>query len=248
MIPSRTWLTAALLGAGLAWVSPSAPAQTALASRSLGNRLTYLDEDDPFYVHRGFPKLTTPQWVGEPGVEAVVILAIDDLRETPRYETVLRPILERLKQIDGRAPVSIFCNTNDVAHAQFQAWLKEGLSFEVHTLTHPCPCLARSNFLAAANNYHNCVDLLNTMPGNKPVAFRMPCCDSMNSPSPRFYAEIFNRRSPGRNFLTMDSSVMNRFTANDRSLPRELVFDATGRERFRKYFPAETNAVTKLSL
>src|SRR6266581_4184456 len=178
----QLWLQMALLGGSVFLLGPSS-AQPAADSHSGGNRLTYLDENDPFYVSLAFPKLTTPQWIGEAGVEAVVILAIDDLRETPKYETVLRPILERLKQIDGRAPVSIFCNTNDVAHAQFQAWLKEGLSFEVHTLTHPCPCLARSNFLAAANTYHDCVDLLNRIPGNKPVAFRMPCCDSMNSPS-----------------------------------------------------------------
>jgi len=42
------------------------------------------DENDPFYVSRGFPKLTTPQWVGEPGVEAVVILAIDDMKEVAK--------------------------------------------------------------------------------------------------------------------------------------------------------------------
>src|SRR5947199_4848238 len=72
-----------------------------------GNRLTYLDENDPYYVSRTFPKLTTPQWVGEDGVEAVVILAIDDMRDPLKYETFLRPILRRLQQIDGRAPVSI---------------------------------------------------------------------------------------------------------------------------------------------
>src|SRR5256885_1020158 len=33
-----------------------------------GNRLAYLDECDPYYPHRTFPKLVTPQWVGEPGV------------------------------------------------------------------------------------------------------------------------------------------------------------------------------------
>src|SRR3954463_1353898 len=76
-----------------------------------GNRLAYLDSNDPFYVGRDFPKLITPQWVGEEGVEAVVILSIDDMRETPKYETMLRPILERLKKIDGRAPVSIMVNT-----------------------------------------------------------------------------------------------------------------------------------------
>src|SRR5438876_9774772 len=138
MIPSRTWLRAALLGAGLALVSPSASAQTALASRSPGNRLTYLDEDDPFYVHRGFPKLTTPQWVGEPGVEAVVVLAIDDMREPERYETFLRPILRRLQQIDGRAPLSIMTCQVDPQHPRLQQWLKEGVSLEVHTIDHPC--------------------------------------------------------------------------------------------------------------
>src|SRR5437868_2199616 len=82
---------------------------TPLHAASKGSRLTYLDETDPFYVGTAFPKLTTPQWVGEAGVKAVVILAIDDMRETAKYELVLRPILNRLKQIDGRAPVSIFC-------------------------------------------------------------------------------------------------------------------------------------------
>ena len=155
--------------------------------------------------------------MGEPGVEAVVILAIDDMRDPQKYETFLRPILDRLKQIDGRAPVSIFCNQLDSQNPQLQAWLKEGLSLEVHTLTHPCPLLANSNFVAAAANYHDCVDLLNRVPGNKPLAFRMPCCDSMNSPSPRFYAEIFNRVSSTHQFLTIDSSVMNLTTASDKS-------------------------------
>ncbi len=207
------------------------------AGNTNANRLTYLDESEPFYVGLNFPKLITPQWVGESGVEAVVILSIDDLREPQKYESFLRPILERLKQIDGRAPVSIFCTGPDPQHPQFQAWLKEGLSLEAHTLAHPCPFLAKSNFTAAADTYHGCVDLLNRISGNQPVAFRMPCCDSINSPSPRFYAEIFNRTNPAGQFLTLDSSVMNITTPNDGSLPRELVSDADGREKFRKYIP-----------
>src|SRR5260221_10067550 len=95
-----------------------------------GNRLTYLDEDHPFYVHRDFPKLTTPQWIGEPDVEAVVILAIDDMREIPKWENYLRPILTRLKQIDGRAPVSIMTVNIDPQLPHLQTWLKEGLSLE----------------------------------------------------------------------------------------------------------------------
>src|SRR2546425_3851207 len=87
------------------------------------NRLTYLDADDPFYVGIGFPKLTTPQWIGEEGVDAVVTLGVDDMRNNPeKYEQFLRPILERLKQIDGRAPVSIFCNTIAPEDAHAQGW------------------------------------------------------------------------------------------------------------------------------
>src|SRR5688572_11870483 len=213
-----------------------------------GNRFTYLDGADPFYPHREFPKLTTPQWVGESNVEAVVVLAIDDMRDPAKYEAFLRPILNRLKEIDGRAPLSIFCNALDPTHPQLQAWLKEGLSLEIHTLSHPCPCLAKGDFEAAANTYHGCVDLLNKVSGNKPVAFRMPCCDSMNSPSPRFYAEIFNATNSYGQFLTIDSSVMNIPTPDDRSLPRELIFDAEGRERFAKYLPSETNATTRVSM
>lgn len=218
------------------------------ASAVDGNRLTYLDGEDPFHPHRDFPKLITPQWVGEPGVEAVVILAIDDMRDPARYEAFLRPILNRLKQIDGRAPVSIMANAITPTNAQLQAWLKEGVSLEVHTLAHPCPCLQKGDFNAGAGTYHGGVELLNQIPGSKPVAFRMPCCDSMNSASPRFYAGIFNHTNRAGQFLTIDSSVFCLLTTNDTSLPRGLVLDADGREKFRKYFPAETNALTKVSL
>ncbi|HXG47234.1 MAG TPA: PVC-type heme-binding CxxCH protein, partial [Methylomirabilota bacterium] len=210
--------------------------------------LEYLDAADPFHPGASTAKLTTPQWIGEPGVEAAVVLAIDDLRDTARYEQYLRPILNRLKRIDGRAPVSIMINAVDPNNPQLQRWLQEGLSLEVHTLGHPCPCLARGDFEGAAATYHGCVDLLGHIPGNRPVAFRMPCCDSMNSPSPRFYAEIFNRVSPEGRFLTLDSSVMNLFTPADASLPRELVQESSGRERFRRYLPAETNATTPVSM
>ena len=174
-------------------VSRSSPAACACSPRCLlaavaappdGNRLAYLDEVNPYYPHRDFPKLTTPQWVGEPGVEAVVVLAIDDMRDPAQYETVLRPILNRLKQIDGRAPVSIMTNQVNPNDPRLQAWLKEGLSIECHTLTHPCPLLAKGDFAEAARTYHGCVDLMNQIPGNTPVAFRMPCCDSINTREP----------------------------------------------------------------
>ncbi|MHB8521323.1 MAG: PVC-type heme-binding CxxCH protein, partial [Limisphaerales bacterium] len=236
----RTALPCRLSGVLLAllfWSAAVAASAADVPPKPDANRLTHLDENDPFYVGLNSPKLTTPQWVGEPGVDAVVILAIDDMRDPAKYEPVLRPLLDRLKQIDGRAPVSIMTCQVDPQHPQLQAWLKEGLSFEVHTLTHPCPLLAKSNFVAAADAYHGCLDLMNRVPGNRPVAFRMPCCDSINSPSPRFYAEIFNRTNALGQFLTLDSSVMNITTPNDPALPRELTADANGHEKFRKYLP-----------
>src|SRR5438309_7261569 len=130
------------------------------AAQSPGNRLAYLDELNPYYPSRTFPKLTTPQWVGEDGVEAVVILAIDDMRDPKRYETFLRPILRRLQKIDGRAPVSIMTNSLDPKDPQLQAWLKEGLSLETHTSDHPCPFFRGGSFAKAKATYDSCVDLL----------------------------------------------------------------------------------------
>jgi putative membrane-bound dehydrogenase-like protein len=214
-----------------------------------GNRLAYLDGDDPFYPGLNFPKLITPQWIGEDGVDAVVILSIDDMRNNePKYEAMLRPIIARLKKIDGRAPVSIMVNTTSSTNELVKRWLAEGVSLECHTIAHPCPLCQKGDFAAASATYHDCVDLLNAISGNKPVAFRMPCCDSMNSPSPRFYSEIFNRTSAKTSFLSIDSSVMVVLTTNDTSLPRELVVDEQGRERFRKYLPGQTNATTRVSM
>lgn len=187
------------------------------------NRLTYLDDTSPFWPTPQTAKFSTPQWVGEPGVKAVVILAIDDMRDAPKYEAFLRPIIDRLKAIDGRAPVSVMTNTVPPEEPQFAAWLQEGLTIESHTLTHPCPCLGKATFDEASRIYHESVDLLARIPGNKPVAYRMPCCDSMNSASPRFFSEIFNRVSAEGRWLSIESSV----------------FTLPPGERFAKYFPAE---------
>jgi putative membrane-bound dehydrogenase-like protein len=205
-----------LVVALVCFIAATSPAREA-------NRLTYLDDSSPFWPSPRTAKFVTPQWIGEPGVDAVVILAIDDMKEPAKYETFLRPILNRLKEIDGRAPLSIMTNTVSPDDAQFAAWLKEGVSIENHTLTHPCPCLGKATFDEASRVYHGSVDLLSQIPGNKPVAFRMPCCDSMNSASSRFYSEIFNRTSPEGRWLAVDSSV----------------FTLPPGERYAKYFPQE---------
>src|SRR6185436_6816778 len=41
---------------------------------------------------------------------------------------------------------------------------------------------------------------------------------------------------------------MNITTSNDKSLPRELTTESDGREKFRKYLPAKTNAISKVSM
>ena len=204
------------------------------------DRFNYLDDQNPYYVNLDFPKLITPQWIGEDGVDAVVILSIDDMRNSATYESYLRPILERLKQIDGRAPVSIFTNSIDPQDPQLQQWLKEGLSLEIHTIDHPCPCLSGGDFARAKSTYDRCVDLMTSIPNNRPTAFRMPCCDSLNTPSPRFWAEIFNKTTGQGNYLTIDSSVFNITTPNDPSIPMDLALDEDGDSRFEHYIPFDS--------
>src|SRR5262249_48109747 len=204
-----------------------------------GNRLAYLDDDSPWSPSRSFPKLTPPQWVGEPGVDAVVILAIDDMRGHEKWETYLRPILNRLKKIDGRAPVSIMTCQIDPADPHLQTWLKEGLSLECHTLDHPCPLFAKGNFAKAKATYDGCVDLMNKVPGSKPVAFRPPSCVPLNPFTPPFFPEFSTQRPAAGNFLQIDSPVFPFFPGNAPDLPRDLAPAPDGRERFRKSPPAD---------
>jgi putative membrane-bound dehydrogenase-like protein len=206
--------------------------------------LAVLDENDPFYVDHTFPKLTTPQWIGDSVTDAVVVLAIDDMREPQKYEAFLRPIIDRLKAIDGKSHLSIMSNAIDPSLPHYQDWIDEGVTLEVHTLTHPCPLLARNNFSSAEDTFFGGIDLLNHVPRNVPVAYRMPCCDSINSPSPRFYAELFNRVNPAGQFLQIDSSVMCSFTPSDPELPKEWVLNENGEERFARYLPFESFVTT----
>jgi hypothetical protein len=205
-----------------------------------GNRLAYLDSPcDPVYPSWEFARLETPQWIGQPGVEAAIVLSIDDLREPEKHEKFLRPVLDRLKALTGRAPVSIMTNVLRAPHPLVGQWLQEGLSIEVHTVTHFCPLLQREDFAAGKKSYEDCIDQLAEMTGVVPTAVRVPCCDSMSSPSPRFFAEIFNSTTPAGRFLKVDSSIMLLFTSADASLPCELVIDEMGRPRFAKYIPEE---------
>ncbi|MBI4585900.1 MAG: c-type cytochrome [Planctomycetes bacterium] len=193
------------------------PARLA-AAPSPGNRLAYLDESSPFYAGAGFPRLTAPMWAGEEGVEAVIIFSIDDLRaeNVEKYRAMLPPILAKLREVEGHSPLSIFTNRIDPGHPQLQEWLEQGVRLDVHTRSHPCPLLA-GDFAKAAADVFDCIDNLSAVPGPPPVAFRMPCCDSINSASPRFYSEILPRRTPQGRFLEIDSSVVMFLKEADRA-------------------------------
>ncbi len=211
--------------------------QAVPAAARQGSSVVSADAANPWYPDQNFPRLITPDWVGEPGVEAVVVLAIDDMRDPAKYEKALRPILNRLKQIDGRAAVSIMTNDVRPDDPQLQSWLGEGVSIECHTADHPCPLLQAGDFAKARSTYERCVDRIAAIPGNVPVAFRTPCCDSLNTVSPSFFDGIFSGTTPEGRFLQIDSSVFLFFTSRDSELPRERVLNAAGEERFLKYLP-----------
>ena len=203
-----------------------------------GNRLAHLDEpNNPWQFERGSAKLVTPQWIGEEGVEAVLVLAIDDMSgDGQGFRNYLSPIIARLQQIDGRGPVSITCMRPKVNHPNMQWFLEQGVSLETHTLSHPCPLLQRDNFGAAWVDFHGCIDHLAQIPNNRSVGFRFPCMDGQNTPSPRAYAEFLSGTSVEGNFVTSSSSVGVVFTPGDPELPQPLFEgDPAGAQRFSKY-------------
>lgn len=212
------------------------PAAIGAEGAGAGNRLSHLDPGwSPYEIGIESPRLVTPQWIGRPGVDAVVVLSIDDLRDADQYEAYLRPILDRLLEIQGSAAVSIMANRVEPGCPRVARWLEEGVSLEAHTFDHPCPLLHGGEFDAAKATFDRGVDMVAEAAGVPPVAYRMPCCDSMNSVSPRFYAEIFARHTPAGRFLAMDSSVAMVFTAGNPHLPAELLNDSQGRPRQGKY-------------
>lgn len=214
------------------------PAVGAIAADA--NRLTALDEyANPYPCGLKTARLITPQWIGEEGVDAVVVLSIDDLGDVAKYEQFLRPILQRLKRIDGRAAVSIMTIKVAPNDPQLASWLAEGVDLEAHTLTHRAPLLQGGDFAAARKTFDDCVDLLAGIASCRPVAFRTPYCDSENVVSPRMFAEILGKTTPAGRFLELDSSVGVLFTPGDPALPRKLAIDEEGRERFVKYVPKQ---------
>lgn len=220
-----------------------------------GSRFAYLDERDPYYPGLSTARLTTPMWIGEEGVEAVVQLSIDDMgrldpafrltsyAKSPQfYHRFLQPAIERLQRIDGRAPVTVYALQARSDDPWFQRMVQEGLSIEAHTFTHAVPFLRRDPSTMSEESlewcirdFTDCVAGLAAALGTPPVAWRMPGCDARNTTSPRFYTEVFPRTTAAGHFLAMDSSIFTVLTSADPALPRELVLDDEGGERFGRF-------------
>jgi len=231
------------------------------AGDSVGNRFAYLDEDNPYYPDGDFPKLITPMWVGEDGVDAVICLTIDDMCRTfpegkrPRglpsyarrpkvYYDFLKPVIDRLQEIDGRAPVTAFCLQLDAEDKLVRHMQELGMSMECHTWTHPVPLMrtigetpppSPASLQPAIDDTLLCLANLSKLSGPGPVAQRNPGCDARNTASPRMFSEIFPMRTPEGDFLRMDSSIFTAFTKAQPGMPREWFFHADGRERFLKF-------------
>ncbi len=222
----------------------------------VGSRFAYLEEQDPYHVDGSFPKLTTPMWIGEKGVDAAILLSIDDMcrpfpegrpkglpvyaRQPRVYFDFLKPAINRLREIDGRAPISVFCLQLDRDDEIVREMLRLDLSMECHTFTHPVPlmraagdandslALARADFLKSVASLHSVKD-------STPVAHRTPGCDARNTASPRFYTEVFPLKTAAGEFLRVDSSIFMAYTKSVEGLPREWFFHENGRPRFAKF-------------
>lgn len=230
------------------------------AGESVGNRFAYLDENDPYYPDGNFPKLITPMWVGEPEAEAVICLTIDDMcrvfpegerptgvptyaRRPKVYYEFLKPVIDRLRSIDGRAPISVFSLQLDPDDKLVRHLQELGMSIECHTWTHPVPLLRAKEPPAdpsvrlqlAIDDTLKSLANLSLLPGPDPVAQRNPGCDARNTASPRMFSEIFPLKTETGKFLRMDSSIFMAFTIPQPGMPRDWFFHEDGRKRFEKF-------------
>ena len=214
----------------------------------IGSRFAYLSEVDPYHPNGDFPKFTVPAWIGEPEVEAAIVLSIDDMcrpfpqgrpkglpvyaRQPRVYFDFLKPIADRLIQIDGRAPISVFSLQLDPNDEIVQRMLAMGISMECHTFTHPVPLMRASkdpddSLALVRADFTRSVKSLFGLNNSHPVAHRTPGCDARNTASPRFFTEIF-----AGSRLKMDSSIFTAYLKPDPKLPREWYFKSDDTHRF----------------
>lgn len=190
---------------------------------------------EPFAPDRQRARLTTPQWIGRPGVEAAIVVSIDDLDASEPHARFLAPILEQLETTTGRGAVSLLANRPDPTDPGLPPLLSRGVSIGGHSETHACPLLQAGSLARAQRDVHANLLRLFSIPGNRPIVFRTPCADSQNTPSPRVYAEVLAGLSPRGQFFRASSSVAHVFTAADPALPWAVATRADGTPRFARH-------------
>ena len=198
-----------------------------------GNRLAYLDELDPYYPHAKFPKLITPQWVGEDGVEAVVILAIDDMRDPAKYEAYLRPILDRLQE-DRRPGAGQHHDLLGQSEGSAAANVAQGraVSLEVPHDRSSVPVLQER---LREGQEHLRPLRRSDERDPRQQAGRLPHAVlrfAEHAQPALLRRDLQQDDREGELPHRIDSSVFNVFTPDDPELPPDLVLDADGRERF----------------
>ncbi|MGI9456606.1 MAG: PVC-type heme-binding CxxCH protein, partial [Aeoliella sp.] len=209
---------------------------TAEAPAGVANRLNYLDDFcEPFYPQRELAKLTTPQWIGQSGVEAVVILTIEGSANDAALRAALAPIVDRLKTIDEGVPLTIFTESPPKVRTEWEAWCEAGLTFEPTLLHHDGPLLSEQGIDDARDLYKRCVEKFFQDARHLPTVFRPPGSARFNATSPRLHAECLSRSTARDNFIPISSSVGHLFTPDDSALPAHLVKDERGVARFEKH-------------
>jgi hypothetical protein len=181
------------------------------------NRLVELDGETSSTGRTVRPRLTTPQWVGEEGVDCVVLLGLEAEGTLAEWQPVVRPVVERLKQIEGRAPLSLFARDVDPGEPPLRTWLLDGVRVELLL-----PAISDLNGTGGAGagvpsvrepsvarwkaEYDERIDRLTARLGTAPVVCRIaPGNDAANVgppiPGPHFLGELFPLPTPGKNFL-----------------------------------------------
>ena len=206
-----------------------------------GNRLTYLDEFRPLPRRAGLPQADDPP-VGRRGRGRGGRHAGDRRHDGQRRRSMrpfLRPILDRLKAIDGRAPVSIMTCKRRPRRPRAPALAQGGGEPRRPHADPPLPACSSGGDFAEAKadgpRLHRPAQPDPRQPARRlpDALLRLPQHASARASSPR----SSTRSRPAGHFLTIDSSVFNITTPDDPALPRSLVLDPDGRERFRKYLP-----------
>lgn len=158
--------------------------------------------------------LPTPAWIGEQGVDAAVIVSVDDLRgaKLQKYNDFLSPILQELRSNNywseqANPSITIFaCDLFGLTASRITN-LTRTYDLQVHTISHNCPLFdeAREDKITATKSAND--EIKRSIAhlqdsGVEVAAFRAPCCDSQNEAMPNAFANMLIESN-----LTVDSSV-----------------------------------------